>query len=227
MKHERKQLSLRTQLVATVIVCWVMPILLVAASGLFLLTRNYERSMRQELELAGDFAIKQTAAHLDTILFESKTVSYDGVVRSAYRTYSIDHDKAALYRSVTNYLKQHFARRESADAVFMSFWELPGLMPYISNQGDDSNRAILAAYAEIEPEILADMSEEDTKIRLYVHDDSLYAARNLLDSRMKPYATVVINCSVSYLTAPLVSLNLTGPAWGEIDGIAFAPDGSL
>lgn len=227
MKRERRKSSLRTQLIITVIVCWVMPILLVAASGLFLLSRNYERSMHQELELAGDFAISQSAVHLDTILFESKTVSYDGVVRSAYRTYSIDNDRAALYRSVTNYLKQHFARRESANAVFMSFWEVPGLMPYISNQGEDSSRAVLAAYADIEPEILSDMAGEDTKIRLYVHDGALYAARNLLDSRMKPYATVVINCSIPYLTAPLASLNLTGPAWGEIDGIAFAPDGSL
>lgn len=227
MKRERRMSSLRTQLIVTVIVCWVMPILLVAASGLFLLSRNYERSMHQELELAGDFAINQSAAHLNTILFESKTVSYDGVVRSAYRTYSIDNDQAALYRSVTNYLKQQFARRESANAVFMSFWEIPGLMPYISNQGEDSSRAVLAAYADIEPEILADMAEEDTKIRLYVRGGSLYAARNLLDSRMKPYATVVINCSIPYLTAPLASLNLTGPAWGQIDGIAFSPDGTL
>lgn len=71
------------------------------------------------------------------------------------------------------------------------------------------------------------MAEEDTKVRLYVHEGSLYAARNLLDSRMKPYATVVINCNIPYLTAPLTSLVVTGPAWGEIDGIAFAADGTL
>lgn len=227
MKRKEKQSSLRTQLVTTVILCWVMPILLVAASGFFLLSRNYERSMRQELELAGDFAISQFATHFDAVIFDSKTVSYDGVVRSAYRAYSIDGDRAALYRSVSNYLKQNFARRESTDAAFLSFWELPGLLPYISNQGEDSSRAVLAAYAEIEPVILADMAEEDTKIRLYARNGALYAARNLLDSSMKPYATVVINCSIPYLTAPLASLNLISPAWGEIDSFSFSPEGSL
>lgn len=150
VKRKEKLSSLRTQLIVTVIICWVMPILLVAASGLFLLYRNYERSMQHELELAGEFAVNQTASHFDAILFESKTVSYDGIVRSAYRTFSIDNDRAALYRSVSNYLKQQFARRESVNAVFMSFWELPGILPYLINQGDDSSRAVLAAYTDIE-----------------------------------------------------------------------------
>ena len=227
MKYERKQRSLRTQLIVMIVLCWVLPIILVASGGIFLLNRSYERSAQQKLELAGEFAVEQMASHFNTILFESKTVSYDGVVRNAYRLFTVDGDRAALYRTVNGYLKQHFARREPVDAVFMSFWEIPGLMPYITNQGEDSDRAVLAGYTETEPIILADMADVDTAIRLYARNDTLYMARNLLDSRMKPYATVVLSCSLSYLTAPLASLDLTGPAWGRINDIAFSPEGTF
>lgn len=227
MSNTRQRTSLRTRLIVTIAFCWVLPIMIVSASGVFLLHRSYERSMHQELELAGDYAISQTASRFEAVLFNSKTVSYDGVVRSAYRSFSLDGDSAALYRSVTNYLNQQFSRRESVDAVFLSFWNEPDLMPYVSNQGEDPSRTVRAGYREIEPMILSDMADADTSIRLYEKGGQLYAARNLLDSRMNPYATVVMSCNVSYLTAPLASLNLVGPAWGEIDGILFSPDGIL
>lgn len=219
--------SLRTQLILNIVFCWVLPVLIVAAGSSYILYSNYAHHMNQELDLAGSYAFEQINTRFDTVLFESKTVSYDGVVRNAYRTYQTEQDSASLYRSVSNYMNQRFSRRESVSAMFISFWNEPGMIPYISNQEENSSRVIISGYTEIEASILEDMADADTKVRLYVKNSQLYAARNLLDSRLKPYATVVIQCSIPYLADPLKSLSAMCDTRCEIDEIAFGPDGTL
>ena len=183
--------SLRARLVITILICWVVPIVMIVAVAGYLLRLNYENEMARRLETDAGYTLQQLEMHLDTAFSDSKAVSYDGVVRAAYRAWQQDGDKAALYRSVNDYLAQSFGREERYKAVFISFWEEVGIYPYVMSSGISGYSLPRNYHRSTEPVILDAMRGADTAIRFFTVDGDLYIARNLLDNRFQPYATVV------------------------------------
>ena len=183
--------SLRARLVITILICWVVPIVMIVAVAAYLLRLNYENEMARRLETDAGYTLQQLEAHLDTAFADSKAVSYDGVVRAAYRAWQQDGDKAALYRSVNDYLAQSFGREERYKAVFISFWEEVGIYPYVMSSGISGYSLPRNYHRSTEPVILDAMRDADTAIRFFTVDGDLYIARNLLDNRFQPYATIV------------------------------------
>ena len=194
MTHARQPRSLRSRLLTAVLLCWVLPVLIVMALAGYLLGVSYESAAQQELDTRARNAMEQLEMRMDAVFEASKTVSYDGVVRNSYRLYERDGDSAALYRTVTEYLSQNFTRDERIDAAFLSFWELGEVRPYAASRGDLGIRAQRQYRETIEADVLERMREIDTGILLLEYDGELYVARNLLDSRFRPYATVVLLC---------------------------------
>ena len=194
MTHARQPRSLRSRLLTAVLLCWVLPVLIVMALAGYLLGVSYESAAQQEFDTRARNAMEQLEMRMDAVFEASKTVSYDGVVRNSYRLYERDGDSAALYRTVTEYLSQNFTRDERIDAAFLSFWELGEVRPYAASRGDLGIRAQRQYRKTIEADVLERMREIDTGILLLEYDGDLYVARNLLDSRFRPYATVVLLC---------------------------------
>ena len=129
---------------------------------------------------------------LEDAIKDSKTLSYDGVIRSAYRSYQQSGDSAALYRGVNDYLSQKFSRSENCKAVFVSFWD-PAVdaNAYLLSSGT-AGFELLQTCRDREPEILERMATADTDIRFLLLGENLYMARNLVDSHFEPYASVVM-----------------------------------
>lgn len=194
MTHARQPRSLRSRLLTAVLLCWVLPVLIVMALAGYLLGVSYESAAQQEFDTRARNAMEQLEMRMDAVFEASKTVSYDGVVRNSYRLYERDGDSAALYRTVTEYLSQNFTRDERIDAAFLSFWELGEVRPYAASRGDLGIRAQREYRETIEADVLERMREIDTGILLLEYGGELYVARNLLDSRFQPYATVVLLC---------------------------------
>ena len=220
MESSKQPRSLRLRLLTAVLLCWLLPVLSVMALAGFLLGTSYERSSRQELSSRAQNALEQLELRLDTLFEDSKTVSYDGVVRNAYRLWQQDGDDAALYRTATDYLSQTFTRSERVPAAFLSFWENPDVRPYAASRGDLGFSAQKQYREEIEPDVLGKMRAVDTDILLLEHGGELYIARNLLDSRLKPYATIVLLCDRDLLFQSLEPIR-------EISSVSLLMDGTL
>ena len=129
---QKPKISLRTGLSAVIVLCWLAPILLLLITFGVLLEGSYQRSARQETDDEAQFALTQLKTELDTMIRDSKSVSYDGVIRSAYRSYRENGNKIVLYRSLNDYLRDNFSRSERYRAVFLVFWdeEINGVYAY-------------------------------------------------------------------------------------------------
>ena len=225
MKHPR---SLRTRLLTGVLLCWLLPLLSVMALAGFLLGSSYERSSRRELASRASNALEQLDFRLEALFEDSKTVSYDGVVRNAYRLWQQDGDSAVLYRTTVEYLNLNFARNERVPAAFLSFWENRDIRPYAASRGDLGFNAQRVYREDIEPDVLEKMRDVDTGILLLEYGGELYIARNLLDSRLKPYATIVLLCDRGVLFQSLDQLRQISTISLLIDGtILLDEDGTL
>ncbi len=225
---KKAKTSLRAGLLLTVTVCWLVPIAIVVTLMSVLLGNSYRQSLRKEISTEAENAVGRVQLYLQSAVDDSKQVSYDGVVRSAYRAYLQDGMGISLYRSVNDYLNQSLARDKKYQAVFISFWADGIAQPYVLGSGDTGHEATLF-FREHTAGILKGMADTDTEIRFFMPDGKLYMARNLLDSGFNAYATVVMMFDAAYMFEPLETLGAAGGVEVTVGGCAFrpGPEGTL
>ena len=216
--------SLKMGLLTTILICWLVPIVIVVALAGVLLGNSYEKSVQLEIDTSAQNALKQVQTRFSDAIADSKSVSYDGVVRSAYRAYQSSGDDAQMYRSVNDYLSQSFSREEKYKAVFITFWDKKiDVSPYVLSSGT-TGYAVSRTYRENTDEILDEMEDADTAIRFLIIDGELYMARNLLDSHFTPYACVVMMFDVRTMFQPLEAISRISNVRLQLDEWSFQPD---
>lgn len=220
---KRPNTSLKLALMTTVMICWLVPILIVVTLAGVLLGNSYRQSVQQEMEVTANYAMGQVQMRLKNAVEGSKGVSYDGIVRSAYREYLRDGNNAKLYRTVNDYLSQSFSRDEKFKAVFISFWNESVSQPYVL-RSDSTGYEVTLAFRDHTDTILESMAEVDTEIRFLFLDGELYMARNLLDSSFSAYATVVMMFDSEFIFGPLSTLSMVSDVQVNIGGCPFQMD---
>ena len=98
----KRKISLRAGLVTTILICWLMPVVCIVTLSGLLLNSNYQKAIRQQIQSEAASALEQVRTNLADAIWDSKAVSYDGIVRSGYRTFRQDGDTASLYRTVND-----------------------------------------------------------------------------------------------------------------------------
>ena len=221
----KPKISLRTGMSTVIVLCWLAPILLLVTVFGFLLGESYQRSAQQELNDTAQFALLQLQTELENAVSDSKSVSYDGVIRSAYRSYRESRNKIALYRSANDYLRDNFSRSLNYRSVFLVFWDEEINANAYAFCAGESGSALIRDCQEATPVILETMRGEDTQICFLLIGDQLYLTRNLLDSHFEPYATIVIMLRPSALFAPLEPLGGTEALQLQLDELCFGYGG--
>lgn len=218
-----KKMSLRWGLVSTVVICWLLPILIIVTLSGIMLNHNYQKSIRQEICAETESALKQVRMYLEEAIWDSKGVSYDGVVRDSYRQYLDNGSSVQLYRSVSSYLKQDFVGETGYDAVFLQFWqEGESASAYVLCRGTTSY-GLLQQCRQDAPQLLEQMADADTDIRFFCMQGRLYMARNLVDQRFLPYATLVIVLDPEVIFQSLLSIGRVSSMDIALDGCAVMP----
>lgn len=188
----KRKISLRAGLVTTILICWLMPVVCIVTLSGLLLNSNYQKSIRQQIQSEAASALEQVRTNLADAIWDSKAVSYDGIVRSGYRTFRQDGDTASLYRTVNDYMTQNFSRESRYRAAFLYFWgEGEGANAYVLCRGT-TGHDLLAQVKQTAPWIIGAMQDADTAIRFYNLDGELYMARNILNSHFESYATIAV-----------------------------------
>lgn len=187
---KNNKISLKTGLLSIIVLCWLIPIILVMSLAGFLLGRSYQESAEQMLRTSVDYAVQQVQRQLNTAMEDSKGISYDGVIRAAYRTFQSRGDRAELHRRVDEYLSRKFYRSSQYRAVFVNFWEESVSTNVYLLNGNTTGYGLLQECRDKSVVIREVMETADTDIKVLTIDGNLYIARNLLNSQFEPYATL-------------------------------------
>lgn len=206
------------------VLCWLVPIFLLLATFGILLEETYQRSARQELDGTAQFAMLQLKTELESAINDSKSVSYDGVIRSAYRSYRESRNKIALYHSLNDYLRDNFSRSGTYRAVFLAFWDEQINGVYAYGAGESGSALIQDCQTATET-ILQIMRSEDTQTCFLLIHGNLYLTRNLLDSHFEPYASIVMMLRPSAFFSQLSVLGAAEDVQLQIDELCFRYDG--
>lgn len=222
---KKTRFSMRTGLLTTIVICWLVPITIVVTLAGVLFGRSYRQSVQQEINASAENALRQVQMQLENAISDSKAVSYDGIIRSAYRSYQFSQDRAELYRSTNDYLNQNYSRKEQYKAVSIHFWSKDADVSAYHLSSGTTGYELLYQCRKNAPTVLEEMLDADTDIRFLALDGQLYMARNLLDSTFTPYASVVMMLDPGILFQPLTAINRIRDMQLCIDGAVFRLDG--
>lgn len=221
---KKPKFSMKMGLLTTIVLCWLLPIIIVVMLAGFLFDRSYRQSVQQEIDAGAQYALRQVQMRLEDAISDSKAVSYDGIIRSAYRSYLTNLDQAELYRSTNDYLNQNFSREEQYKAVSIHFWSEDADVSAYHLSSGTTGYELLYQCRRNAPAILEAMLDADTDIRFLVLDGQLYMGRNLLDSTFTPYASVVMMLDQDIIFQPLTAINRICDLRLCVDDTAFLLD---
>lgn len=217
---KKSRVSLKWGLLTSILLCWIAAMVTVLSIAGILIDYNFERNLEHTLKSDAEGILKQIEMRMTDCIESSKEVSYDGVVRSAYRSYLKDGDHIALYKTATQYLYDSFSRDIMFKAVFINFWNDDVTSNvYVINQKTYSYQILQQCLTRAWPLVTETMKNAGTDIRFILCDGELYMCRNLLDSGFTPYATVTMLCDAEVLLQPLLTLAPMSEAVVQIDGL--------
>lgn len=209
--------SLKRSLFITVSLCWVVPILLIVTLSAVLLRNNYDRQLNKTLEVQTDHAMDQVGLRLNSAIEASKAVSYDGVVRTAYRAYLDTGDQVELYSSITDYLTRAFARSPYVRAVFITFLDQPNQnYNYVVDKGMNSYGILEDFRRNIQAEAMQIAADTGMGISFTKLDGQLYMIRTLMDRNLQPYGVLTMLCNTDTLFHSLRYIDIPGIAEAEV-----------
>ena len=218
------KLSLKTGFLGMMVLCWLLPIALVMSLAGYLLGKSYEESAQQEVRDRAEYAMRQVHHQLEEVIEDSKSLSYDGVVRNAYREFRETGDSAETYRTVNSYLTRKFSRRSQYQAVFLVFLD-PEVRADVYLMNDSTEGfGLLQSCKDDAAVIQRVMAGEDTGIRFLTIDGRLYLARNLLDSHFEVYSTMVQLLDPQVIFESLQGMARVERCMVELDGAGFCVD---
>ena len=191
--------SLRTQMIVTVILAWLVPTLILTHFIMTLLPSL--QSMAQDaLTDDADDAWTQVSESMDSLITLSREATYDGELLSVWT----ERDRgtmsdAEFVRLSRNYLERRYGREPLCRCAVYVPDGASGLMLYDRNGAE----AAAAYRALAEEEILLLRGEMDSRCLLRPVQGHLYLVRNLLDTRMQPFGLLVLEIDRERLQAPL------------------------
>ncbi len=245
MKNQkpRKQPSLKWALIGIVLVCFVLPVFVFAASTVALIADSSERQTVQSITNNFDSAVRAAQINLEHVITMSRTASYDPTVRRAYTAYVENGNELALYGEVQGFLSRQYSYDANILATMLFFTDDPfadegdsDKLYFVTNGPSSSFGEMFSVYRDhVHADMRALSDELGTGVRFMVYNDSLYLARNIMTSEYKPYAMIIMQLSPSSIFSGVS--NMTWESGSSVTlgdthldlsgGYAYIPGGSV
>ena len=219
-KRTAGRLSLKSGLLAIILACWLVPIVIVLALAGVLFERTYTQNIQQEIDFSAQKAMEQVESRLEEALLSSKSVSYDGIIRDAYRDYQSGQDRAELYLQTNDYLRI-FTRSSLYKGVVIHYWEDSVAVSAYHLTSGTTGIDLIHKFQRSLPDMMEQMRRVDTGIRCMTYDGELYLVRNLLNQDFEPYASVIMILDADAFFRPLSAIVRVENIQILLDGIPF------
>lgn len=209
--------SIKSGLLLATLLCWILPIIIIVTMFSVLVNYYNDRNLEQATDLGMENAMHQVELRLLSVIEDSKSVSYDGVVRQSYIESS-----GLVYKDITEYLTQKFTRNANYRCVFISsVGSGEPVHAYAAAPGTAKLNLLRYYTASVYPEVKSLLEHVDTGIYFLTVDDEIYMVRNLLDHDFTPYAMLVLGLEKSEVFQSIYGIANISVTGVSIDGVSL------
>lgn len=221
MEHIRAKRSLRGQMAFIILICWLLPMVLAAATLGSYLAFGLGRQTRQAITEQFQLNLQMGADRVNSAVEASRLPSYDPELRAAWTQYRQGGGYAGLYRRYSAL----FTRLYQSDsrflyAVFCFSGEMEGKSITVVNgsYGLLSNQ-VRDQWREDEPAVRELARGLDTAVGFLEQGGRVYLVRNLMDSEYRPIGVLALALDLPYYFEDLSLL-----AWAPAVSVRLGAD---
>lgn len=226
-KTHKRAVSLKWRLVTIVLLCWVLPVILILGVVGAYSYSQVKGQIADTITTSAKNAANMVKAGIQNAFAESRAVSYDPTIRTAYAAYQNSGDKVALYDTLIDYLTREYRYNDMFTTTMLFFRNDPDNIYYINNIANAGAYGFVRTYtATIHDDVKLLSGEIGTNIRFVAHDETLYMVRNLVDSSFQPYATLVMQIDKATLFRELTGIVWLTDATVTLDGASVTVVGT-
>ena len=212
--------KIRVQLVAIVLICYMVPVLVLGFYVGGAVFRDFQAKTESALITGMDYSLMLTEENLQKAVTLSRDATYDGELNEAVaqRDAGAASDGEFL-RLVRNYIERKYGREALLTFAACFTWDNPDLL-LVNRGGYD----VAEVYRREGHEAVKALSDElDTDWRFVRYGDSVYLARNLMNLRMRSYGMLVLGIDMEKVGQPLTDLARSWEARLDVrlDGVAL------
>lgn len=218
IKESQKKTPLKWSMVILLILCWILPLTLIAYAMLYVTTNKINSQIERTIITSADNAIKICEMRIDTAVEASKTASYIPIIRRSYEQYKKEGNELAFIREIKHFLEQQYAYNETFRYTHLFLTDEPEISSYTAYWGSTSNESWKMSERfreEAMPVIMEIYPELDTDVAIFTVNDNVYMVRNLMTSDFYPYAVLTIELDKEEAFGSLNSI------WGYSDSVIY------
>lgn len=219
MKEKKRQL--KWSMIAMLTICWFLPLMFLSLVMLFVVNGKINRQLTQTIETSADQAIDICQIRLNEAMSASKDASYLPEIKDSYEEYLQSGDVKKLHHDVKLFLQQQYRYNSDFRMTVLYFVDRPNDLFY-TYQSPKLTYAEVKDFQENAQKEIAEIAEElDTNIAFVNIGGKSYMVRNIVNSRFKPIAVLVMELDLNHMFGSLKSI------WGYEKGDVFIDGNSM
>lgn len=201
--HRRK--SLRWSMVRRLLFGWLFPLFMLIYIIIFIVAANSHEQVEHTIMTSLEKSTEIMCMQIKDCETASKNASYMQVIAESYRKYidvaKEDKDKDAFRKSVILFLEQQYQYDDNCRTAELVMLDDPTERYFVMNVSGDKGtyRDIEFFYQTAQDRILEVARELDTATTLVGIEGRVYMVRNLVNSKFKPYAVLVLELNPASL----------------------------
>lgn len=198
---KKHKISFRSRIVALLLLCWGLPIILIAAFNI-----QYMNSDRLQSQISREIQRLKYSDQISADMVEwavdlSRKASYDKQVVNYYNDYQAGNlERYELLSKSFNYIRDVYGRENAIRMAMLWYRQDPENMDCaIYSTGQGATFSTVRDYWEKDHAGVLELSQNiDTQATLYAHEGRLYLVRNLLNPEFENIATLVLLLNQDY-----------------------------
>ena len=195
--------SLRFQVIAIMLLCYLVPALLLGVFTQTVLIKSMRRKTDAALTAGVEYAWTLTAQNVERAIALSRDAIYDGELADAYERWRTGGIADAEYLRLS---RAYIERKYSREDLFTFAAYFPVSRPDMYMYTRSGYGPAMAFVSGAQQEILALGEQMDTASCFIQREGEIYLVRNLMNLRLERYGMLVLGIGRDTLFAPLLSL---------------------
>ena len=195
--------SLRFQVIAIMLLCYLVPALLLGVFTQTVLIKSMRRKTDAALTAGVEHAWTLTAQNVERAIALSRDAIYDGELADAYERWRTGGIADAEYLRLS---RAYIERKYSREDLFTFAAYFPVSRPDMYMYTRSGYGPAMAFVSGAQQEILALGEQMDTAGCFVQRGGEIYLVRNLMNLRLERYGMLVLGIGRDTLFAPLLSL---------------------
>ncbi|MDE6386217.1 MAG: sensor histidine kinase [Lachnospiraceae bacterium] len=192
--------SLRWSMVRRLLFGWFFPLFMLIFIIVFFVSANSHSQIEHTIMTSMEKSVQIMRMQLKDCETASKNASYIPTIAEAYADYLVDGKQNAFGKIVEGFLKQQYAWHDNCRTAELIMLDFPEKKYFaLNNSNGGTYRDIEFFYAEAKDRLLEVAQTLDTGTTLVGVEGRVYMVRNLVTSKFKPYAVLVLELDQSSL----------------------------